>query len=68
LAKQAAIEVVERNLHVRELDESMTILLHNLRRIADRQVIGKPVNGGKPGAVTRRLQGIYTENVKAFLK
>ena len=26
------------------------------------------VLGGQPGPLTRRLQGIYTENVKAFLK
>jgi D-alanine transaminase len=70
LAKQAGIEVVERNLHRKELDEVDELFLvgTTCEVLPIVKVDGKAVRSGQPGPVTRRLQAIYTENVNAFLK
>lgn len=70
LAHQAKIEVVERNLHRRELDEAdeLGLLGTTCEVLPIVKVDGKAVQNGQPGPITRRLQTIYTENVRAFLK
>jgi D-alanine transaminase len=70
LASQAKIEVVERNLQRKELDEADELFLvgTTCEVLPIVKVDGKPVRSGQPGPVTRRLQAIYTENVQAFLR
>ena len=70
LAAQANVEVVERNLHRKELDEVDELFLvgTTCEILPIVQVDGRPVKQGKPGPVSRRLQAIYTANVQAFLK
>ncbi|MSQ93266.1 MAG: aminotransferase IV [Gemmataceae bacterium] len=69
LAKQAGIEVVERNLMRNELDTADELFLvgTTCEVLPIVKVDGKPVQNGQPGPVTRRLQAVYTENVRAFL-
>jgi len=59
----------ERNLHVPSWMKSMnySLLAQPARLLPIVKVDGKPVNGGKPGAVTRRLQG-FIRRCEAFLK
>jgi D-alanine transaminase len=70
LAAQATLDVIERNLHRRELDEvdELFLLGTTCEVLPIVTVDGKPIKSGEPGPVTRRLQAIYTENVRAFLK
>lgn len=70
LCGQAKIEVVERMLKRAELDEADELFLvgTTCEVLPIVKVDGKPVKGGAPGPVTRRLQAIYTENVRAFLR
>ena len=70
LARQAGIEVVERMLQRKELDEIDELLLvgTTCEVLPIVKVDGQPVKSGKPGVLTRRLQTIYTENVRAFLR
>jgi D-alanine transaminase len=70
LAHAANIEVVERNLQRKELDEVDELFLvgTTCEVLPIVTVDGKPVKSGQPGPVTRRLQAIYTDKVCAFLK
>jgi D-alanine transaminase len=70
LARQAGIEVVERNLRRTELDEMDELFLvgTTCEILPIVTVDGRPVKDGKPGPLTRRLQEIYTQKVQAFLK
>lgn len=70
LAAQANIDVVERNLHRRELDEVDELFLvgTTCEILPIVKVDGRPVKQGTPGPVSRTLQAIYTANVQAFLK
>ncbi|MBM3993609.1 MAG: aminotransferase IV [Planctomycetes bacterium] len=70
LCAQANIEVVERMLHRRELDEADELFLvgTTCEVLPIIQVDGRVVKSGKPGPLTRRLQAVYTENVQAFLR
>ena len=70
LARQAGIEVVERNLQRKELDEADELFLvgTTCEILPIVTVDGRPVKSGQPGPQTRRLQAIYTGNVTAFLK
>ena len=69
LAKQAGIEVIERSLLRTELsDVDELFLVGTTCEILPIVTIdGRPIKSGQPGHVTRRLQAIYTENVRAFL-
>ena len=69
LAQQAKIDVVERNLNRKELDDVDELFLvgTTCEVLPIVQVDGRAVKSGQPGPVTRRLQTIYTENVRAFL-
>jgi D-alanine transaminase len=70
LARHAGIEVVERNLQRKELGEVDELFLvgTTCEVLPISNVDGRPVQSGQPGALTRRLQAIYTESVRAFLK
>jgi D-alanine transaminase len=70
LARQAGIEVVERNLQRKELDEADELFLvgTTCEILPIVKVDGRTVKSGQPGPLTRRLQAIYTENVNVFLK
>lgn len=70
LAAQANIEVVERMLKRAELDEADELFLvgTTCEVLPIVKVDSKPVKSGQPGPLTRRLQTIYTENVRAFLR
>ncbi|MBI2806580.1 MAG: aminotransferase class IV [Planctomycetes bacterium] len=70
LCGQANIDVIERNLQRGELDDADELFLvgTTCEVLPIISVDGKPVQGGQPGPVTRRLQAIYTENVRAFLR
>ena len=70
LANMANIEVVERNLHKDELRQSdeMFLVGTTCEVLPIVKVDDWAVQGGKPGPVTRQLQAIYTESVRAFLK
>ncbi len=70
LAGQAKIEVVERYLQRTELQDADELFLvgTTCEVLPIVQVDGKPVKNGQPGPVTRRLQGLYTENVQRFIK
>ena len=70
LARQAGIEVVERNLQRKELDEADELFLvgTTCEILPIVTVDGRSVKSGQPGPQTRRLQAIYTGNVTAFLK
>ena len=70
LANMANIEVVERNQRREELRESDELFLVGttcevlpIVKVDDWQV-----RSGQPGPLTRQLQAIYTESVRAFLK
>ena len=69
-ARQANIEVVERFLHRQELDtiDELFLVGTTCEVLPVVRVEGRPVKDGKPGALTRRLQAIYTESVQAFLR
>ena len=69
LAKSAGIEVVERSLQRTELTEVDELFLvgTTCEVLPIVTVDGRQVKSGKPGPLTRRLQAIYTENVRAFL-
>jgi len=70
LANMANIEVVERSLRREELTEADELFLlgTTCEVMPIVTVDGMPVKSGQPGPVTRKLQAIYTESVKAFLK
>jgi D-alanine transaminase len=70
LAAQANIEVVERMLQRKELDEVDELFLVGTTSevLPIATVDGRPVKESKPGRVTRRLQAIYAERVREFLK
>ena len=70
LANMANIEVIERNLRRDELldADEMFLLGTTCEVLPIVTVDGKPVKSGQPGPLTRRLQGVYTESVKAFLR
>ena len=70
LAGMATIPVVERYLRREELLEADELFLvgTTCEVLPIVTVDGKKVQGGEPGPLTRRLQAIYTESVKAFLK
>ncbi len=70
LAQQARIEVVERMLQRKELHEVDELFLvgTTCEILPIVTADGKPVKSGQPGPVTRRLQAVYTENVRAFLQ
>jgi D-alanine transaminase len=70
LANQANIEVIERNVRREELldADEMFLVGTTCEVLPIIAVDGKPIKQGQPGALTRRLQAIYTENVKAFLR
>ncbi len=70
LAHEGKIEVVERNLQRKELVEVDELFLvgTTCEVLPIVNVDGKPIKSGQPGALTRRLQAIYTEKVRAFLK
>jgi D-alanine transaminase len=70
LAKQVGIDVVERYLRREELlDADELFLLGTTCEVLPIVTVdGRKVKGGEPGPVTRRLQTVYTENVRAFLK
>jgi D-alanine transaminase len=70
LAHLANVEVVERNLRREELlnADELFLLGTTCEVLPIVTVDGKPIKGGQPGPLTRRLQAIYTENVRAFLK
>jgi D-alanine transaminase len=70
LARHAGIDVIERTLQRPELDEVDELFLvgTTCEILPIVQVDGRPVKGGEPGALTRKLQAIYTESVRAFLR
>ncbi len=70
LAKQVGIDVVERYVRREELLEADELFLlgTTCEVLPIVTVDGEKVKGGAPGPVTRRLQAVYTENVKAFLR
>jgi len=70
LANMANIEVVERNLRREELADADELFLvgTTCEVLPIVTVDGRAVQSGKPGPVTRQLQAIYTESVRAFLK
>jgi D-alanine transaminase len=70
LAGMATIPVVERYLRREELLEADELFLvgTTCEVLPIVTVDGKKVKGGEPGPLTRRLQAIYTESVRAFLK
>ncbi|HZZ79621.1 MAG TPA: aminotransferase class IV [Gemmataceae bacterium] len=70
LAAKAGIEVVERNLRRNELDAADELFLvgTTCEVLPIVSVDGQPVKSGKPGPLTRRLQAVYTECVREFLK
>jgi D-alanine transaminase len=70
LARQVGIDVVERYLRREELlDADELFLLGTTCEVLPIVTVdGKKVRSGEPGPLTRRLQAVYTENVKVFLK
>jgi D-alanine transaminase len=70
LAQHAGIEVVERFLSRKELAEVEELFLvgTTCEVLPIVKVDGRAVQSGQPGPLTRRLQAIYTESVRAFLK
>ena len=70
LAKSAGIDVVERTLKRSELDEADELFLvgTTCEVLPIVTVDGQSVKSGQPGPLTRRLQAVYTENVRAFLQ
>jgi D-alanine transaminase len=70
LAQQANIEVIERDLQRNELDalDELFLVGTTCEVLPIVTVDGQPVRSGKPGPLTRRLQAIYTDSVRAFLK
>src|SRR4029079_4281233 len=70
LCRQANIEVIERNLQRGELADADELFLAGTtcEGWPIMKVAGRPVQTGVPGPATRRLQAIYTENVRAFLR
>ena len=69
LAKATNLELIERFLHRKELDEVDELFLvgTTCEVLPIVKVDGKPIKGGQPGPVTRRLQAAYTESVRVFL-
>lgn len=69
LCGQANIEVVERNLRRTELDEADELFLvgTTCEILPIVKVDDRLVKTGQPGPLTRRLQAVYTANVRAFL-
>ena len=70
LAEYAGIEVVERNLQRQELHEVDELFLvgTTCEVLPIVKVDHLAIKSGQPGALTRRLQAIYSECVRAFLK
>jgi branched-subunit amino acid aminotransferase/4-amino-4-deoxychorismate lyase len=70
LANMANLEVVERNLRREELHEAdeLALLGTTCEVMPIVKVDDWQVKNGQPGPVTRQLQAIYTESVRAFLK
>src|ERR1051325_20814 len=70
LAHELKIEVIERSLQRMELHEVDELFLVGTTGevLPIIRVDDKPVQSGQPGPLTRRLQAIYTEKVRAFLK
>jgi D-alanine transaminase len=70
LAHELKIEVIERSLQRMELHEVDELFLvgTTCEVLPIIRVDDKPVQSGQPGPLTRRLQAIYTEKVRAFLK
>jgi D-alanine transaminase len=70
LAEQAGISVVERSLQSQELHEvdELFLLGTTCEVLPIVNVDGRAIKNGQPGPVTRRLQAIYSENVRAFLR
>lgn len=69
LAQQAGIAIVERQLHRHELNEVDELFLvgTTCEIMPIVTVDGRPVQNGKPGPMTRRLQAAYTQGVQEFL-
>lgn len=69
LAKQAGIEVVERHLHRRELSEIDELFLvgTTCEIMPVVKVDAMTIRQGMPGPLTKRLQAIYTDGVRAFI-
>jgi D-alanine transaminase len=69
LAEQAGIAVNERNMPREEIAafDEMFLVGTTCEVLPIVQVDGKPIKSGQPGPVTRRLQAVYTENVRAFI-
>jgi len=70
LASMANIEVVEREVRREELLDTDELFLvgTTCEVLPIVTVDGKLVKNGQPGPLTQRLQAIYTESVRAFLK
>jgi D-alanine transaminase len=70
LAEHASIDVVERHLQRQELHEVDELFLvgTTCEVLPIVKVDGRAIKSGQPGSLTRRLQAIYTESVRAFLK
>jgi D-alanine transaminase len=70
LARGAGIELVERHLHREELAtiDELFLVGTTCEILPVVKVDGRPVKDGRAGPVTRRLQNLYTESVRAFLR
>jgi D-alanine transaminase len=70
LAQQANIEVVERYLQRKELDavDELFLVGTTCEVLPIVKVDGRAVKSGQPGPLTRRLQTVYTENVRSYLR
>jgi D-alanine transaminase len=69
LAERAGIPECEESLHCERLDrvEEMFLTGTTYEVLPVVTVDGRPIGSGKPGPVTRRLQGVFTEMVREFL-
>lgn len=70
LAQEARVEIVERYVQRKELGEMDELFLvgTTCEVLPIVKVDGAPVRSGQPGPVTRQLQTIYTEKVRAFVQ
>jgi D-alanine transaminase len=69
LASRSGLPVEQRSLHRDDLARASELFMTgtSLQVCPVVTVDGKPVAGGKPGPVTRKLQAAYDEKLRAFL-
>jgi D-alanine transaminase len=69
LARRAGIEIVERHLRREEVStiDEMFLVGTTCEILPVIEVDARPIKDGRPGPLTRRLQALYTDCVRAFL-